>query len=63
MRDPNTEPFRVLSMDDFKSLTTAQKVEYLRRALESLNLVTEQLKTGLEARDGPDEHKVSKKGG
>ncbi|HYD56292.1 MAG TPA: hypothetical protein VEB41_05250 [Burkholderiales bacterium] len=36
------KPFRVLSMEEFERLTTAEKAEYLREAVEAQKRVVQQ---------------------
>jgi hypothetical protein len=37
------EPFRVLSNEDFARLTTAERADYIRRAVEALDLLRAQM--------------------
>jgi hypothetical protein len=37
------EPFRVLSNEDFARLTTAQRADYIRRAVEALDILRAQM--------------------
>ena len=37
------EPFRVLSNEEFARLTTAQRADYIRRAVEALDLLRAQM--------------------
>ena len=37
------EPFRVLSNEDFARLTTAERAEYIRRAVEALDILRAQM--------------------
>jgi len=39
----NKEDFRILSDEEFKALTTEQKVEYLKAGMEAQKRLTEQL--------------------
>jgi len=41
------EPFRVLSNEEFMRLTTAQRAEYLRRAVEALDMLRAQMNAEL----------------
>jgi hypothetical protein len=41
------EQFRVLSNEEFMSLTTAQRAEYLRRAVEALDMLRAQMNAEL----------------
>ena len=47
----NELPFRVLSMPEFEALTTDQRSHYLRRAVENVRLVNDQIKVALEERE------------
>jgi hypothetical protein len=37
------EPFRVLSNDEFARLTTAERADYIRRAVEALDVLRAQM--------------------
>ena len=43
MSAPNEPPFRVLSNEEFMRLTTAQRADYIRRAVEALDILRAQM--------------------
>ena len=38
-----TEPFRLLSHEEFQALTTAEKIQYLDRAMDAQKVIYEQI--------------------
>ena len=43
MAEPGHKPFRILHDDEFRALTTQQRIEYLKEALEVRNSINRQI--------------------
>jgi len=50
-----SEPFRLLSNEEFQALTTAEKIEYLDRAMDAQKAIYEQIASHLSQLEKPKE--------
>ena len=44
---PNATSFRLLTDEEFKALTTQQRVDYLRHAIEQRNAINKQIDSSI----------------
>ena len=47
MENADAEPFRLLNDEDFARLNTAEKVAYMKRAMEAQSVLNRQIAAGL----------------